>query len=405
MNTFFNILQTMSGIKHKIYPDIPFIIFENIQDNSYTIEQTHIKTLINSIFYKTKILKNKKILYKNAFAKFDSLKSILENDFYKTELKDKIFDIFQKSQKCYYAFIRLSHIYKLKKHPYTITEDLMMNQLDPNHKLTFILVEKKSNFLFNINEIINIIETAICNSPNFFCNPLSPLNPWNNQKLSFSTLYNIYFKMKQIGRVIPLFFHYFFLENFDIDKFVEQYEPNIREYSIKKYIFNSPYTSLYSSVIFMLKNNLYSRKLYISKYFPKDLLVDIFRPFLFLEFISNYYIEDTNKFYQSSQLLHIKLKNFYKFNPSFGRKTIKLIKKNNKIIKREYIINSKHISFYNIPLSYNNITIGLQNWNSINTQFTNYENECDNILENIDYETFTPIYSANESYDENDSIS
>ena len=85
--------------------------------------------------------------------------------------------------------------------------------------------------------------------------------------------------MKQIRRVVPLLFHYFFLENFNKDTFVEQYEPNIRESSIKKYIFNSPYTVLYPSVISMLKNNEYCKKLLINQNFPKDLLVEIFEKY------------------------------------------------------------------------------------------------------------------------------
>ena len=47
-----------------------------------------------------------------------------------------------------------------------------------------------------MNDLINIIETAICNAPNFFLDPLPPKNPYNNQKLNTSTLCNIYFKMK-----------------------------------------------------------------------------------------------------------------------------------------------------------------------------------------------------------------
>jgi len=52
----------------------------------------------------------------------------------------------------------------------------------------------------------------------------------------------------------------------------------------------------------------------------------------------------------SHEILYHKLKKMYEFNPAFGRETIKLIKKNNKVIKQEYILNTKHISFYNITV-------------------------------------------------------
>jgi hypothetical protein len=292
--------------------------------------------------------KYKDIFSQTAFAKFYTLNSILENIFYNNEVKELILDVFSKTQKHYYAFSRLVHRYKVYKHKYVVTHDLSMNKLEPNDKLTFILVENNSNYLFNINEIINIIETSICNSCEFFSSPLIPLNPYNNQTLTISTLYNIYFQMTKIVRVVPLLFHCFFLHHFNIDEFVKEYEPIIREQTIKQMVFNSPYVELYASVIYMLKHNIYTKKLTIHEKFPKDLLVNIFRPFLFHDYIVNYYIKKTSKIYNSKYILHNKLKIFYEFNPKFGSKTIKLIKKNKKVVKHEYIINTQHISFYDI---------------------------------------------------------
>lgn len=403
MKTFFNILQTLIGIEKKRYPDDQFIISENMEDNIFSGEKGHMKTFINTIYYQAKECKKENILSKNAFGKFSSLNSILENSFYEKELKEYILHFFIQAQKHYFSFSRLAHIYRIKKNKYVVTEDLMMNPLDPNHKLTFILVENKSNFLFNINEIINIIETAIGHAPNFFCEPLLPSNPYNNLIFSNATLYNIYFQMKKIGRVIPLLFHLFFLENFNKNTFIEQYEPNIREYAIKKYVFNSPHTVLYSSIISMLRHNEYTKKLTIDKDFPKDLLVDIFRPFLFHDYISNYYIKSTSKTYNSRHLLHIKLKKFYQFNPAFGRKTIKLISKNKKTIKKEYILNTKHISFYDIcvtPIVNTNELFFLTTNSTINILINNaiFNVDDDNdstSVDNSDFVNATNIYDHN----------
>ena len=360
MKTFFNILQTLSGITHKKYPDDPFTIHDNI---NYFCDNIHIIFLINNIFFNQKECANqreynKNVISKNAFVKFTCLNNILQNIFYTFELKETIFNIFSRAQKYYHALSRFIHIYKIKKHPYVVTNDLTMNILDPNNKLTFILVEDKTNFLFNINEIINIIDTAIGNSPNFFCEPLNPLNPYNNQELTIATLYNIYFQMKKNNRVISLLFHFYFLEHFNKNNFVKQYEPNIRENAIKKYVFNSPHTVLYTSVISMLRNNIYTNNLCIHEHFPKDILVDIFRPFLYYDYIASYYIKGTTQIYYSKNLLYIKLKKFYEFNPAFGRENIKIIKKE-RIIGQEYIFNTRHISFYDInidtPTQTNNI--------------------------------------------------
>jgi hypothetical protein len=168
--------------------------------------------------------------------------------------------------------------------------------------------------------------------------------------------------MKQNQRVISLLFHCFFLENFDKNVFSEEHEAIIRENAIKKYIFNSPYTLLYTSVIYMLQNNKYTVNLSIHENFPKSLLVDIFRPFLFHYYIINYYIKNTTKIYNSKKILYLKLKKFYEYNPLFGREIIKTKRKDDKIVRHRYI-NKTHISFYNISIdlsvntiSYNNLS-------------------------------------------------
>jgi hypothetical protein len=242
----------------------------------------------------------------------------------------------------------LARIYKTRKYPFIVTNDLTLNPLNPEHKNTFLLIENKSKYLFSLNDLISIIETAIGNAPNFFSDPIDPANPYNNQKFTLSTLYNIYFKMKESGRLISTIFHFFFLENFDKDLFCEHYEPFLRENAIKKYTYNSPYTTLYNSIIIMLDSNIYTRKYYIHKEFPKELLVSIFRPFLYYFFIVYYDIKGTSKIYNYKHLLHIKLKKFYEYNPAFGRQYIVTTIRSNHSIKKEYRFNTKHISFYNI---------------------------------------------------------
>ena len=93
----------------------------------------------------------------------------------------------------------------------------------------------------------------------------------------------------------------------------------------------------------------------------------------------------------AKHLLYIKLQQFYKFNPAFGRKTVKIIKFNNHIIHKEYILNTKYISFYNIPFANTKIQVSetpLQTDNIPVTFFNNniIDNASD-ISENIDEET------------------
>jgi hypothetical protein len=348
MKTFFNILQSLLKVKIKLYPDEPFDETPiSISENSKIGGMINI--LIQLTYYKIKNdIKTINPLNKHARAKLLALNEITDNLFITKDLKEDLIQFFSTAQKHYFAFMRFANIYKYKKNKIVVTDDLSLNPLDPKHGNTFILSEKNANYLFSLNDLISIIETAIGHAPNFFHDPIWPENPYNKEKLSVSTLYNIYFKMKHSGRIISMLFHFLFLENFDIHLFIQKYEPFIRENSIKKFIFNSPYTILHKCVLDMLKENRYTRKLEIDNLFPKNVLVDIFRPFLYYYYIIQYDIRGTTKIYQYKNVLHYKLRRFYEYNKAFGRKYVKVLKKCKKIISNESEFNTKHISFYNI---------------------------------------------------------
>jgi hypothetical protein len=405
MKTFFNILQTIVNVKEKSYPDEPFKLMQNLTPSS---EQNHIKFLINQIFF---IEKNYDIcnFKRHAFAKFSALNQILDNSFNLKELKELMLNFFSKAQKHYYAFLRLAHIYKLKKYQIIVNCDLSLNHLDSLNQNTFTLIENTSKYLFSLHDLISIIENAISNSPLFFSDPLWPLNPYNKQSLSISTLYNIYFKMKYSGRVISTLFHLFFLENFDIDSFSENYESHIRSHSIKKYVYNSPYNDLYASVYNMLKSNIYTKQFSIHKDFPKDVLVNIFRPFLYYYYTINYDIKGTHKIYKYKIILNKKLKHFYEFNKTFGRKYIKLITNSKKrVINKEYHFNTKHIGFNEINIHTGLAVIGLSIpinnlLNYAIDQYNDDENDDENNDENDDENDYENDYENNdENNDDND---
>lgn len=348
MKTFFNILQELIGYNPKKYPDDCFE-FKPISILNYPEEQIHIIFLINNIYFHYKESNAiDGLLYQKSYAKFTALNSILDNSFYNNELKERIFDTFFKAQRCYHGFARLANIWRVKHNKLIVEHDLVMNPLDINNKNTFLLVENNSNYLFNINELVNIILTAIGNSPDFFSEPLNPLNPYNNQQLTKANLYNIYFQIKRMNKVIPLLFHSCFLVDFNLQTFSEHFETIIRENAIHKFVFNTPHNILNQHVRYMLSQNRYTKQLTIDSEFPSDLLVNIFRPYLFLHFMSKYFIKGTTKRYNSKLMLNYKLKKFYEYNQSFGRKTFRLNIQTNKILVH---LNDDHISFYNINIS------------------------------------------------------
>lgn len=342
MKTFFNILQTLGNIKDKKYPNDPFTITPAEEINEINMA---IHSLVDNIFYMSD---KRRSFYFYTYAKIFCLSVTLNNIFYKKELKEKILDIFSNAQKHYYAFSKLALIYKIKKYNTIVSEDLSMNTLDPNNKHTFILIENKCKYLFSLNDLISIIENAIGNAPDFFAEPLSPCNPYNKRYLTLSTLYNIYFRMKSSGRLISFLFHLFFLENFNKDTFCEKYEEYIREKAIKQFIFNMPYTTIYPYVIYMIENNKYTNNYSIHPDFPKDLLVSIFRPYLYYYFVIKYTMRGTNNHSNYKKILDSKLMQFYKYNTTFGRKHIQITRIFGELIKIEYRFNIKHINFYGI---------------------------------------------------------
>lgn len=364
MKTFFNILQTLINKKEKLYPDENNkFLFE--LSNSNNNDFIYVYSLIQSIHDNQKTSSYDDYVQKNASAKMKALKLFLENMFYNDETKDRLFNLFSLAQKHYFAFLKLANMYKFKKSQVVVNTDLMLNLIDTNNRNIFTIVENNKKYLFTLNELISIIENAISNSPHFFSQPLWPLNPYTNQKLLMSTLYNIYFKMKQSGRVISLLFHYLFLEHFNLVSFSEKYENYIRETAIHRHVFNSPYAYLYEDVIDMLYNNVYTRLLPIHEDFPKETLVQVFRPFLYYYYIISYGENDYAKTYKYRMILKKKLQKFCEFNSMFGRKNIKLIKKFGKVIKTEIAFNTDHISFYNIYINPNSLH-SIDNFNPLN---------------------------------------
>jgi hypothetical protein len=328
MKTFFNILQRVVNTNTNTikYPDEikPFNVC-NISVENDMYMSFSIYMFICKIYKEFNESSKHTYITKFVSSKFNALNTFFNNKFNNDKAKKELLDAFSKAQRIYFSLIRFVNIYKMKKYPKVVTEDLSMTALDVNNKNTFILIQNKSIYLFGLNDLIRIIETAISNSPSFFPDPTYPKNPFNNEELSDATLYNIYFKMKESGRVVSTIFHLFFLSNFNNELFVINNEAFLREYSIKKYVFTSPALYLHDSIVEMIKTNPYTKKLLIHNDFPKEELVEIFRPFLYYYCIVNYDIRGIHKISKYRKVLYLKMKKFYEYNKSFGRRYIELV--------------------------------------------------------------------------------
>jgi len=278
----------------------------------------------------------------------------INNIFLTREKKEDFINVFCGIQKTYFALSRLAYMYKYKKAKIVVDFDLGLNPIDINNKNSICLFQEKNKYYFRINDLINIIDTALSNSSNFFSDILILKNPYNNVPFNKSTLYNIYFNIISKTFIVSELIHKFFLSNFDIDKFEKDYEYLLREYSIQNYVKNTNCDMLYGSVLLMLDQYNYNiinddDTIKIHYNFPKKQLVNIMRPYLLLYYTHKYSLINIKKM-DSKHILYKKLNDFYTFNPNFGRIIIKVhsyFSKN--IIKKynfTYTYNDKHINFY-----------------------------------------------------------
>jgi hypothetical protein len=262
--------------------------------------------------------------------KFIFFYETLHNIFYSEQIQEDIVDIFCKIQKVYHGFARLAHFYKYKKANIIIETDLIMNPIKENSKNIFCLYQNNYKYLFNIQELIKIINNSIANSIHFFNNPIPIKNPYNNLIFNKSTLYNIYFYIKMNTLLNPEIFYYFFKTNFNLNKFVKEYQYLLRDFSIETYLNNSNKNTLYDDIICMLDayNYIfvkYEKQIIIHRDFPIDKLIEIMKPYLKLYLLSNYSLIYVIREKSKKQLIQ-ELTTFKKFNPLFGRKYVKINK-------------------------------------------------------------------------------
>jgi len=309
-------------------------------------EKTFLFTNIHKINFFIFLQKEYSIKNKYLF-----LNETIENIFNTEKIKEDFFDYFSKIQKSYNAFSRLAYLYKYKKAKVMVNTDLIMNEIKESEKYVYCLFQNNCKYLFKIHELIKIIDNSIANSCEFFSNPISIKNPYNNIILNKSTLYNIYFFVKTKTILHSEILYYFFKTNFNLNNFTKQYQYLLRNFSIQSYLTNSNQEIIIDNIECMIDEyNTFIKKrekqIIIDHTFPKDLLINIMKPYLELFLKSQYSLLYTYRIY-CKRLLKQKLIDFNKFNPLFGRKNY-IIKKDiflNKISSFEY--NTKHISFYN----------------------------------------------------------
>ena len=329
---------------------------------------------------------------------YDTLNGFLING-HETEF----INYFCKIQKTYNILNRFVFNYKYKKAKIVTDTDMFLNKLHINDKNIICIFQDNSKYLFNINDLIRISYTSLTNAYMFFSEPLPIKNPYNNIPFKKSDLYNIYFFIRHKTNLYPDLYFHFFNCDFNLSNFKYKNEYILRDYSIRNYVYTNSADTLVPEIRKMIKyyNNYcikgsIKNKIEIDEEFPEDVLVKIFKPYLFL------YLTSNNAFvgfirHQNRVSFIRNMHRFYKFNPKFGRKIVRVqyklgAKFGRKICGKRVEFKDAHIKFNEIDkqnakflldhLEYEDVHAGDITSLIQNEHIFNYDTDEENVVEN-----------------------
>lgn len=328
----------------------------NLINNTTNIKETDY--YCNSFFFNNLFLKND-LCYG---IKLGELNNELNNPFLNPISNNKKLYYFSKIQQIYFSLLKFAYICKKKILNPTNNCDLLGNDINKHNSFNYI--ENNKLYLFSYSDILNLFINNIGYCDNyFFSYPKYICNPYTQLRFSITDLYNMYFFIKKKYNlyskinIIDTFFHY----NFNLTKFSKNNESLITKQNIKRFIVNEPNAIIYPFIKELIKysnSNLLSKTKYrieIDKRFPKKLLCDVFKPYLY-NFLNNKYNCDNVFRYFCNSKLKKQIVRFVKNSQYFGRRICKVnYKKTN-----NSVFITKHIDFYkndiiDIDIDYSNI--------------------------------------------------
>ena len=178
------------------------------------------------------------------------------------------------------------------------------------------MLEDNVIYKFNVKNLIKIIINGLTNNEDLCCIPIKIKNPYTNNFFKKSSLYKIYFKIKETNIVIPELFYLFFKSEFEIKIFLMNYESNIKSYLIKNFNKTLTHEEKEEYIRDMLETQT---NLTLHKEFPADILIKTFYPILNIYLYSKYSL-NPNKRISSRKLLNACLRPFNKKECLYGRK-------------------------------------------------------------------------------------
>ena len=266
------------------------------------------------------------VFYDSAtLSKFESFnETILENKFIDALTKEDFVFTFSKAQRIYHLFCRAARLFKIRKAKTNpCTADMCLtpfSALKSSILLNLYDDSARTMYTFRISDLINIINTSLAHSPEFFADPQYIKNPYTNIPFSKAQLYHIYFQIQKSSLIMPPLFHHFFLTNFNLNLFLIKNEALIREEAIHFFVRNMNKDTKAHYIKQMLYYHQYDmpNRINIAPTFEKDKLVASFANYLPDYLIALYSLQPENKI-EAYTRIQDNLHSFSIHNPTYGR--------------------------------------------------------------------------------------
>ena len=321
-------------------------LFKDVFMNSSIFSQLNETIQLHMIVFN--MLNKYDLNYKNKkVSKYDILK-LNENRFRSKESKIELTDLFEKTQFVYFYLTRFVNLCKEKISKRSVTTDLALNDITLNNKNVISIYQNNFNYSFTIRDLINICNSALLFSHEFFSDPHIPKNPYTNVVFDQGILLKIYNSIRYSNYKMPVLYELFYKVNFNIDEFLLKYEVIIRDECINHFIkygdIDEKCDYIRDILSIYLKKFRPKLKMSIHDDFPKKILSEAFQPILYNYLISEYSLLPGCKRWEKLCLMKYMLYKFVNNNPAFGRKKILINNKNKETFITDYIAVNKNIN-------------------------------------------------------------
>lgn len=327
-------MKSFTYITHKLFikdvkytPDISIDNIDNI-DNIDSIDNNTIKSCMSHIFNTHTIETNLHIDFVKAVfvftdqSKFQELKkTYIDNLFFSDENRGLFLDFFCKVQRTYWAFNTLAKHIKSRYSKIKVTNDLFLAPILSSQKNMFRLYETNCSYLFTLQDLSRIIISAVCNSPMFYSEPITPKNPYSGIPFSISNLYNIYFAMRNQLAILPNVIYQLFLCEFNLSVFEKNNQLVIRDTYINQFIQNEDEDEVVESIYDMLQG---FPKIKLDLEFPDKFIIESFKSVV-IHFLHFKYTLDGSKRRIHYTIMNRKMNDIIQNCPTIGRKVFSLV--------------------------------------------------------------------------------